>query len=191
MVDRPFESASRRAFLTQTGILAASLAAPAWGYEASGTYVSDFWRRPRELNLVHASGERLKLVYWSDGQYLQHVRAELNWFMRDRVENRTTQMHPVLLDILYGVCGWLSYFGIRDPLELTSAYRTYNRNLRIEGAAQDSEHPKGGAGDIRHRMVSATQMSQFGTWLGGGGVGWYPRKNFTHVDRGRLRKWQG
>lgn len=181
---------SRRAALGMFGALAASVCSPSWSQEAPARS-DDFWIRPRYVNLRHPSGDRIKITYWSDGEIINHAWREISWFMRDRVENQAVYMHPVLLDIIYGMCGWLDYFGIKDPLTHTSGYRTVRRNARIEGAARDSEHTKGGAGDLSHSRVSPTQMSKFGVWLGGGGVGWYPSKGFTHVDRGRLRVWRG
>lgn len=184
------ELVTRRTVLKSFGLLAGALSLPAWSNEAPER-ANDFWLRPRQLNLVHASGDRLRVTYWSDGQIIQPSYEEVSWFMRDRVDHKAVYMHPVLLDILYGICGWLDYFGIRDPLVLNSGYRTRSRNSTIEGAAQNSQHPLGGAGDVRHPSVSSAQMSKVGVWLGGGGVGWYPSKNFTHVDRGRLRTWRG
>jgi uncharacterized protein YcbK (DUF882 family) len=34
-------------------------------------------------------------------------------------------------------------------------------------------------------------VSRFGVWLQAGGVGWYQKKEFTHIDTGRLRAWKG
>lgn len=188
--DEPSRLVTRRSVVAAFGALAGSLALPAWSNEAPGR-ANDFWERPRRLNLRHATGDRLDVTYWSDGEIIRSAWEEVSWFMRDRVDRKAVYMHPVLLDILYGICGWLEFYGIQDPLIFNSGYRTLARNSTIEGAAQNSEHPKGGAGDVRHPSVSATKMAQFGVWLGGGGVGWYPQKNFTHVDRGRLRAWRG
>lgn len=181
---------SRRQILGSCGALAWSLAVPSWASEAPAR-ASDFWIRPRYLHLRHPAGDRIRIVYWSDGQMIRPAWEEVSWFMRDRVDQKAVYMQPVLLDILYGICGWLEYFGIRDPLWVTSAYRTPWRNARIEGAALNSEHTLGGACDVHHPSVSSAHMAKFGVWLGGGGVGWYPQKGFTHVDRGRLRAWRG
>lgn len=111
--------------------------------------------------------------------------------MRDRVVRRAVQMNPVTLDIIYGINGWLTYYGVNAPVVLNSAYRDWERNRTIEGAALNSEHTRGSALDIRIQGVSSLQTARFGVWLGGGGVGWYPGKNFTHVDAGRIRTWRG
>lgn len=181
---------SRRSVLGLFGAVACTVAPPSWSQE-SPMRANDFWLRPRRLNLRHAHGDRIDVIYWSDGEVIQRSWEEASWFMRDRVDRKAVYMHPVLLDIMYGICGWLDYYGVRDPLLFNSGYRTLSRNSTIEGAARNSEHTRGGAGDVYHPSVSPTQMARFGIWLGGGGVGWYPSKGFTHVDRGRLRVWRG
>lgn len=100
-------------------------------------------------------------------------------------------MSPVLLDILYAINGWLDFFGMARPLVLTSALRHPVTNAAIEGAAKDSRHQRGGAGDLIIPDVPADRVAAFGVWLRGGGVGFYPSKGFTHVDDGRLRVWRG
>lgn len=151
---------------------------------------NDFWLRPRQIRL-RRDGQILQSTYWIDGTVQVAAWQEISWFLRDKVDNQAVWMQPVLLDILYAVDGWLNYFGIKDPVDVTSGHRTSRRNLTIEGAAKDSQHISGGASDIRHSSVPSSQFAQFGVWLGGGGVGWYPSKGFTHVDRGRLRYWKG
>lgn len=184
-------SPTRRLLLAGgAGLLASQVTAPSWALNMPQT-ADEFWIRPRTLNLRHVKGERLVSTYWSDGQIIRSAYEEISWFMRDRVAHEAVYMHPVLLDILYGVNGWLTYFGIKEPIVLTSAYRNARRNNRIEGAARDGPHTKGEAADGVIPGVSTKQVATFGKWLGGGGVGWYPDKGFTHLDCGRLRSWRG
>lgn len=141
--------------------------------------------------MSHASGDKIVSTYWSDGEYINDAYREISWFMRDRVVHEAIYMNPVLLDITYGVCGWLAYFGIREYVNLNSGHRNRKRNGTIEGAAKESLHITGDAIDVKIPGVTALQTAKFGAWLGGGGVGWYPNKQFTHLDRGRLRVWKG
>ena len=184
-------SPTRRQLLLGTaGLLASQLPIPAWAAK-NPEMANDFWLRPRTIHIKHLKGESLTAMYWSDGELIRPAYDELSWFMRDRVAQKGIFMDPTLLDIGYALSGWLRHFGIRDPLILTSAYRSPERNLKIEGAARNSMHTKGQAMDMRIPGVNSKQVSAFGLWLGGGGVGWYPSMNFTHLDRGRLRYWKG
>lgn len=182
---------SRRSFMGASMSLGVVGLAPAWASEAPDGFVQKFWEQKRMLRMQHVSGERLEVVYWRDGQVVQSGHEEASWFMRDRVVGEAVYMDLNVLDIAYGIGGWLTHFGIHDPTVLTSAHRNFNRNRLIEGAALNGEHPKGRALDIRIPGVSSRQVAKFGLWLGGGGVGWYPGKNFTHVDSGRVRTWRG
>lgn len=163
---------------------------PAWAQEAPER-ANDFWLRPRRIRLKHVSGEKIDALYWSDGEVVQEGYYALSHFMRDRVVNQGVYMHHTLLDILYGVTGWLDYYGVSSDIVFNSGYRDYRRNRRIEGAAKDSLHTRGEAGDVAIPGINTLQIAKFGVWLGGGGVGWYPSKGFIHLDRGRVRSWRG
>jgi len=160
------------------------------------------------------SGERIRQIYWRDGQLIQSGYEAISWFMRDVRFDRMLKakdrliakaldagriepahltpwmlMDPVILDILYAYCAWLQGFGINHPLILTSAFRHMLTNLLTEGAARDSWHIKGGAADIVIPSVPTANAAAFGKWLAGGGVGLYASKRFVHLDRGRVRAW--
>lgn len=151
----------------------------------------DFWQVPRMLSLRHQNGDRIEAVYWANGQFVPGGYEGLSHFMRDRHTGEAVAMDPVVLDIVYGLQGWLRYYGINAGIQINSGYRTPWRNARIEGAAKNSQHTKGRALDVRIGGINTNQVGQFGRWLGAGGVGFYPGKNFTHLDTGRVRTWRG
>ncbi|WP_321820792.1 MULTISPECIES: YcbK family protein [unclassified Burkholderia] len=166
------------------------------------TQSTDFWSLPRELTLErNRTGETIREVYWYDGRLHVDGYVRLCRFFCDRPANPVTQavqMDLVLFDILRGAQGWLEGFGIPRPLILDSGYRTPEINRRTEGAVRNSFHTHGRAADIRIEGVSAEAVSRFGLWLGGGGVGFYQAKHFTHLDsggllnsKGALRFWRG
>lgn len=176
-----------------------------------------FWEMPRWVWLKRAAtGKEIRRVYWRDGQLIPGAYEELSWFLRDLRFERMLEdkdrrigqaldrglitrehlspwmlMDPVLLDILYAHTAWLRFYGINEPLLLTSALRHILTNALTEGAARDSWHTKGGAADIVIPGISPIRVASFSRWLAGGGVGLYVTKNFVHVDRGRVRTWRG
>lgn len=169
-----------------------------------------FWNQPRSVWMKRQmTGEEIRATYWADGQLIQPEYKRLCWFMRDlHMENRIRRMQgrgeaippilycavhvsTLLLDILYATNGWLVFHNLARPLVLNNAFRHRITNGETEGAAKDSLHIVGGAGDISIQGVSASAVSAYGRWLSGGGVGWYPGKSFTHVDAGKLRSWKG
>jgi uncharacterized protein YcbK (DUF882 family) len=79
-------------------------------------------------------------------------------------------------------------------IEVLCGYRTKETNdeLRESGttnAAEHSEHIAADALDIRVPGVPAAQLRNAALSLGAGGVGYYPRGQFVHVDTGPVRKW--
>jgi uncharacterized protein YcbK (DUF882 family) len=58
-----------------------------------------------------------------------------------------------------------------------------------EGVAVHSLHIDGMAIDIRVPGRNLTVLRRAALALQGGGVGYYPRSDFVHVDVGRVRTW--
>lgn len=182
-----------------------------------GASEQSFWTAPRWVWLHRQSnGSSVKLIYWRDGHLIPEAYQQLSWFLRDTTfermmntgDKRLTDairsgrisqefvtpwmmVDPVLLDILYAYCGWLSFHGVQKPLLVTSAFRHPITNEQTEGASRSSWHMRAGAVDMTVPGVSSAHVANFGRWLQGGGVGHYVDKNFVHVDRGALRSWIG
>lgn len=155
-----------------------------------GLELDAFWRQPRHLVLTSAAtGERFNDVYWRDGRLVADAYSALCWLLRDHRADASRQMSPGLLDILYAHNAWLRYYGITKPLVFTSAYRSPKTNAGIEGAALNSQHPRGTAADILVPGVRVEDAGRFARWLSGGGVGVYPVKGHLHVDSGPIRSW--
>jgi len=169
-----------------------------------------FWQIPRTIWARRPeSGDEIRATYWADGALVQEGYIQLCHFMRDlRMERliatqqrkglavpkdwyHTAFVDIALLDILYAFNGWLRHHNLDRPLVFNSAFRHMVSNGRTEGAALNSWHIKAGAGDIVVPDVSNESVTRFGMWLSAGGVGYYPNKHFTHVDRGRVRVFRG
>ena len=181
---------SRRAFL-----LAAAFAPQAFGQvpnaHSTGSATNHFWDQPRWIWLRRpATGEEIRTVYWAQGQLVRDEYIKVCWFLRDVRAKKSMWMSPVLLDMLYASSSWLHWHGIARPILTTSAARFHETNDRTEGAARNSLHLEGRAHDGRIPGVSLESMARLGLWLGAGGVGYYPGKNFCHWDDGRIRFWR-
>lgn len=151
----------------------------------------NFWDIPRELWLRRPStGEELRAVYWADGKLVPEGYQAICTLMRDTHQNKTVQMDLVTLDIARGMYGWLKSFGIPRPLIINSGYRDPKTNAS-EGGVRNSLHTKAKALDLRIEGVSTESVTRYGLYLAGGGVGFYPGKEFTHVDSGQIRFWRG
>lgn len=191
-------------------------AAPAGpGAPSSPEYAESIWSKPRWVWLKRSTtGEQIRETYWANGQVVDHGYQMISWFMRDlRFERMLARNDPVitralaagrigqqdlsqwmlmdivLLDVLYAHNAWLQFFGVDGPIIFNSGLRHMLTNEITEGAARDSPHMRGSAGDIVIPGVPPARVAAFSRWLQAGGVGLYPSKGFTHVDRGRVRSW--
>jgi uncharacterized protein YcbK (DUF882 family) len=82
-----------------------------------------------------------------------------------------------------------------DRIEIISAYRhpKYNLMLRKKGreVAGGSNHMAGKALDFRLPGIATGTLRRFVLAAGLGGVGFYPRSRFVHIDVGKRRTWRG
>jgi uncharacterized protein YcbK (DUF882 family) len=60
---------------------------------------------------------------------------------------------------------------------------------RSGGVAKNSYHVKGMAIDLRLPDRSLKDLRAAALALGGGGVGYYPKSDFVHMDTGPVRTW--
>lgn len=148
---------------------------------------------PRELSLHNLhTGEQLALRYFEDGQYLPAALLQLNHLLRDHRSNTATVMDPRLFDQLHALAG-----GARCTAhyEIISGYRSpqTNESLRAqsEGVARHSLHTEGRAIDVRLSGAPCNRLRDLALDLGRGGVGYYAKSDFVHLDTGRVRSWKG
>ena len=78
-------------------------------------------------------------------------------------------------------------------IQVISGYRSpeYNTLLRREGrgAAKHSLHLSGKAIDFRIPQVGIDKLRETAMNLEYGGVGYYPKAGFIHLDSGSVRFW--
>lgn len=176
---------SRRRFMQASAGALAALAVPALAQ------TRDFWSLPRELWLYRPqTGEQVRTVYWADGKIVLDGYYAICQILRDAQRNLAVQFDLVTLDIARGVYGWIVANGYSRPLIINSGYRHPQTNAH-EGGVKNSFHIKAQAIDLRIEGISAESVARFGLYLSGGGVGFYPGKHFTHLDRGKVRFWRG
>jgi uncharacterized protein YcbK (DUF882 family) len=146
----------------------------------------------RSLAMSHThTGERVALVYAVGERYVPEALGQLNLFLRDHYSGEVGLIDPQLFDLLHRVKLTL---GGSPSFQVISGYRcpttnTRLRNTRGGGVAQRSLHMDGKAIDIRAPGVPLADLRDAALSLKVGGVGFYPREQFVHVDTGRVRSW--
>lgn len=145
--------------------------------------------RRLSFNNLH-TGERLSATYWSDGEYSAQALTQIDWVLRDFRTGATKPIDPTLLDLLYRL---KQRIGVNRSYEVISAYRSPATNARLRaqgsGLAKRSLHMHGMAIDVRVPGFSLEKLRSAAMALRGGGVGYYPRSDFVHIDTGRVRYW--
>ena len=137
------------------------------------------------------TGEKERVTYWRDGEYLTNNLEAIDHLMRDHRSGERIEMDRELLDMLYAL---QRRVGMESgEFEIISAYRSpvTNEMLRgkSNGVAKRSLHMQGKAIDIRLCGCDLKTLRNNAIALKAGGVGYYPKSGFIHVDTGRVRSW--
>jgi uncharacterized protein YcbK (DUF882 family) len=174
--------------LSRRRLLGAAVAASAVGLVDSASAIS---YAPRSISLYNVhTGEWLRTVYWADGHYIREAVRDINWILRD---HHTDEMRPIDAGVLDVLGMMRESLDTPDPFLVVSGYRSPITNTQMylhrEGAAKHSYHIKGMAVDLRSESRSLTQLREAAMSLQCGGVGYYPRADFVHVDCGPIRHW--
>jgi uncharacterized protein YcbK (DUF882 family) len=160
----------------------------------------EFWLKPRTLNVIRPqSGEKAKVLYWKDGEIIDSAYQELCHLLRDVNGKASAPIDPKLFETLWGTQAFIARYGIEQPLEILSGYRTAASNKRlIEAgvpAARQSLHIQGKAADIRIASLNPEVLGGLVRSFRQGGVGFYyragPKGGWIHADTGLKRTWKG
>ncbi len=148
--------------------------------------------KPQQLSLYHThTSESLDITYGTLDRVSTSAHRKLNRFLRDF---RTEEVHgidPELFDLLAEL---KQRAGKPDGVfEIISAYRSPKTNKMLRGksggVARKSLHMQGKALDIRLRGASTATLRDLAINMQRGGVGYYRRSDFIHVDTGLVRRW--
>jgi len=145
----------------------------------------------RTLKFYHTHTlETLEVTYYENGLYLLEPMEQIRVFLADWRNGDQHEIDPGLMDILWEI---QRVTGHNDTFEVISAYRSMETNRflrgRSKGVAQNSQHILGKAIDVRLRGFDTRKLRDTALELKLGGVGYYEKSDFVHVDTGRVRRW--
>jgi uncharacterized protein YcbK (DUF882 family) len=145
----------------------------------------------RELSFYNIhTDETVTTVYWDGGRLLLDGLAEFDYILRDHRTGEVHAMDPHLLDLVHRLGRAMQYDG---PIHVISGYRSAKTNAMLAaqsgGVAESSYHVHGMAIDLRLPGRSLRDVQRAALDLAQGGVGFYPRSDFVHVDTGPVRRW--
>lgn len=177
---------SRRSFLVRSTVAAAgALLLP------SKESVANILSTERTLRFHNVNtDEELTLRCCPEHEYDRETRLRFSSLMRDHHADEVREMDPALIDIFFALSAMT---GSNGTFKILSGYRSPETNSWLRsyhrGVAEHSMHIEGKAVDIRMEDVSIRQIRAAGLAMAMGGVGYYPRSNFVHLDTGMIRTW--
>jgi len=165
------------------------IGSPGWNEEAGLVLEPS---EERKLHLYSTNtGETFNRVYWADGEYIPEALEEVNYLMRDYRANLVKEINPNLLDLLYNLNQKLEN---GSPFHVISGYRSPKTNAalrkRNRRVARNSLHMSGMAVDLRVPDVHVKHLCNAALEMRCGGVGYYAKRGFVHLDVGDVRTWQ-
>ncbi len=144
-----------------------------------------------ELFNTH-TGDRLSVAYRQGAAYAASAVAKLRHLLRD---HRNGEAHDIDVS-LYDQLHELAVAAGRDArFDIISGYRSPASNAKMaaasRGVAKKSLHMQGRALDVRLHGCSCSKLRDLALLAAKGGVGYYKRSDFVHIDTGRFRTWAG
>ena len=189
---------SRRRLLKAGGLLAgasvagASIASASAGALArvAGATAAPAVKRLALRNLH--TPESLDLEFYRDGAYVPDALAAIQVLLRDYRNGEQHPIDPPLLDYLHDVAQGL---GVDPVFHVISGYRSPQTNAllreRSSGVARYSLHLEGRAIDVRLAGIDCAELAERALSIRRGGVGYYRKSDFVHLDTGAFRTWRG
>lgn len=175
---------NRRSFLYCGSSLLASLAL----FGPSRTLALSSQTHPLSFYHTH-TGECLNIEF-CPAQPDKDTLEQVNHFLRDF---RSGEVHPIDTELLATLCLIQNAGSNSGTFEIISGYRSPHTNARLRkassGVARRSLHMSGKAVDVRLRSMKTTRLRDLAHSLKRGGVGYYAKSDFVHIDTGRVRNW--
>jgi len=145
----------------------------------------------RELGFYNIhTRERSQGNYWIDGLYQEDTLDSFSNLLRDHRQNQAAPMDKRLYELLYQLNKTLN---VSEEFHVISGYRSPKTNQMLanksNAVATKSYHMRGMAIDIAIPNVKLSHLRDAAISLKLGGVGYYPKSGFIHVDTGRVRLW--
>lgn len=160
---------------------------------AAGAAVSaPLEERNLELFNTHTN-ERAHVIFKRGDQYDPTALETLKRLLRDHRNGEMHDMDPRLFDQLFELARAAN---CHPHFEIISGYRSPESNNKMSaqagsGVAKKSLHMQGRAMDVRLKHCDCAKLRDLALAAKQGGVGYYQRSDFVHIDTGTFRSWVG
>lgn len=135
----------------------------------------------------------VKVVYKRGSEYDEDALEQLKKVLVDHRSGDVHDMDPALYDQLVDLA---VAAGVPPSYEIISGYRSPVSNATMasapgSGVAKRSLHMEGRAIDVRLKGCTVEKLRDLALAAKRGGVGYYQRSQFVHLDTGTFRTWTG
>jgi uncharacterized protein YcbK (DUF882 family) len=166
--------------------------APLTGAEPAPARSTPLEERTIELFNTHTR-ETVRVVYKRGEDYVPDALARLSRVLIDHRSGEVHEIDPHLFDQLTDLA---AAAGVEPSYEIISGYRSPESNSKMaakpgSGVSKRSLHMEGRAIDVRLKGVSVERLRDLALAAKRGGVGYYQRSQFVHIDTGSFRTWIG
>jgi len=178
---------SRRSFLKKAAIFTGGAI-----ITQSELFASTEAEKALKLRAIHQHKDYYAEFYEKDSYKISGL-FEINKAFMDTRAREITRIDIELINLLYEIN---LRVGIDKKFNIVSGYRTPQTNAWLRhqlggrNVAKNSYHVKGQAVDIFVPGVPLHKLRNIARSLKKGGVGYYPKKGFIHVDVGPERYWR-
>jgi uncharacterized protein YcbK (DUF882 family) len=139
------------------------------------------------------TNETVSVVFKRGDDFDAEALEKLNHVTLDHRSGESHEMDAGLFDQLFDLA---RACGVAPDFEIISGYRSPESNAKMasregSGVAKKSLHMQGRAIDVRLRRCATSKLRDLALEAKKGGVGYYQRSDFVHVDTGSFRTWTG
>jgi uncharacterized protein YcbK (DUF882 family) len=139
------------------------------------------------------TNETVSVVFKRGDDFDAKALEKLNHVTLDHRSGESHEMDAGLFDQLFDLA---QACGVAPDFEVISGYRSPESNAKMaaregSGVAKKSLHMQGRAIDVRLRKCATSKLRDLALEAKKGGVGYYQRSDFVHVDTGSFRTWTG
>jgi uncharacterized protein YcbK (DUF882 family) len=143
----------------------------------------------KRLTLRNAvTGEELDAEFYCGQGYAPGAMAQIAGLLRDERTGERHAIDPQLLDHLHTLA---RYCAVDPDFSVLAGFRSPQPAQLTQPVQARSLHSFGRAVDVRLRGVGAEELAARAVGLGSGGVGYYRKLSFVHLDTGARRCWNG
>jgi uncharacterized protein YcbK (DUF882 family) len=144
-----------------------------------------------ELHNTHTD-ETLKVTFRNATGFIPAALRQLEKLLGDHRSGAHHRMDSQLYVLLVDLA---AVAGAEPRYEVISGYRSPRTNETLRGngggQAKNSQHIQGKAIDVRLKGVATARVRDLAVGLKRGGVGYYDKSDFVHIDTARVRYWEG